>query len=184
MNTPHQPGPRLEQFALPEGLDAGPVHPFTAEELEAAWSEWSGYSPVFADVLLVLARTGLRWSEARAVTVGDTDPELIVVDKAASEGSALRRLPAGQIRLVPVAARVRPVVRQLMAGRDDDELLFTDSVGSQLNRGPVLRRLNWPETGRGRRLPDLRHTAAYLWLAEGVEPGAVRAWMGATLLAG
>lgn len=181
MSTPHQPGPRLEQFALPERLDtSSAAHPFTAEELEAAWTEWSGYSPVLADVMLVLGRTGLRWSEARAVTVGDADPELIKVDKAASEGSTLRRFPACQVRCVPVADRVRPVVRKLLAGRGADELLFTTSLGSQLNRSAVLRRLNWRETGHGRGLPDLRATAAFLWLCEGVEPVTVRTWLGAT----
>ena len=33
-------------------------------------------------------------------------------------------------------------------------------------------------TGRGRRLHDLRHTAACLWFARGVDPGTVQAWCG------
>ncbi|MFZ0530106.1 MAG: hypothetical protein WAL91_06170, partial [Propionicimonas sp.] len=63
-----------------------PVHPFSATELECAWAEWSGYSPILGDVMLVLARTGLRWSEARVVTVADADADRLRVDKAAGDG--------------------------------------------------------------------------------------------------
>jgi len=100
------------------------------------------------------------------------------VDKTAHEGGALRRLPATQVRQVPVAARIRPIVERLAAGRDAGELLLTTSLGAPLHRSAVLRRLHWPQTGRGRRLHDLRHTAAYLWLEEGVDPATVRAWLG------
>ena len=34
------------------------------------------------------------------------------------------------------------------------------------------------DTGSGRRIHDLRHTAACLWLARGVDLGTVQAWMG------
>jgi integrase len=36
----------------------------------------------------------------------------------------------------------------------------------------------WPTTGRGRRLYDLRHTAARVWLAAGVPASTVQAWLG------
>ena len=42
----------------------------------------------------------------------------------------------------------------------------------------ILRTLHWSEVSQGRRLHDLRHTAACLWLARGVDPGTVQAWMG------
>lgn len=154
------------------------VHPFTAEELEAAWVDWSGYSPGLADVMLVLARTGLRWGEARAITASDADPERIVVARSAREGSSARAYPSGRVRRVPVDARVRPILQRLLAGRDPNELLFATSLGEPLRRATVLRRLNWPETGHGRRLQDLRHTAASLWLAQGVAPADVRDWLG------
>ena len=38
--------------------------------------------------------------------------------------------------------------------------------------------MKWETTGHGRRIHDLRHTAACLWLARGVDPGTVQAWMG------
>lgn len=36
--------------------------------------------------------------------------------------------------------------------------------------------MRWEKIGR--RLHDLRHTAACLWLARGVDPGTVQAWCG------
>lgn len=159
-------------------VTAASVRPFSVEELEAAWGDWSGYSPGLADVMLVLARTGLRWSEARAVTAADADPERITVARSVCERRGPRGYPAHRVRRVPVDPRVRPIIQRLLAGRDADELLFATSLGEPLRRAPVLRRLNWAETGRGRRLQDLRHTAASVWLAEGAAPADIRDWLG------
>lgn len=171
---------RVEPAGAERSADVVPavVRPFSAEELEAAWVDWSAYSPVLADVMLVLARTGLRWGEARALTVGDADAELLTVDKSAGEDGRVRSFLPTRVREVPVAARIRPIVERLVAGRDDEELLLTTSLGEPLHRTAVLRRLDWPRTGRGRRLHDLRQTAAHLWLAEGADPADVRCWLG------
>jgi integrase-like protein len=40
------------------------------------------------------------------------------------------------------------------------------------------RTLGWSTLAEGRRIHDLRHTAACLWPARGVDPGTVQAWMG------
>lgn len=55
---------------------------------------------------------------------------------------------------------------------------MTTAGGARLHRSATLRTLRWFETSQGRRLHDLRHTAACLWLARGVDPGTVQAWMG------
>lgn len=167
----------------PAPVTSAVVCPFTAQELESAWEEWSEFSPVLADVMLILARTGLRWSEARALAVCDVVDDGLAVEKAASEGGRTRDLSGSQRRWVPLIPRIRPIVDRLVAGRDGDEFLLTTALGSQLHRTAVLRRLSWERTGRGRRLNDLRHTAARLWLEEGVEPAVVRDWMGPTRLA-
>lgn len=168
----------LAPQTVPTPSPAPLSRPFTAAELELAWAEWSGYSPVLADVLLTLARTGLHWSEAVAVTVADVGANALRIDKWTGGDGAPRPLPGSRVRQVPLAPRVLPIARRLVAGRDDDELLFTTSLGAPLRRGAVLRRLHWPLTGHGRNLRDLRDTAAQLWLADGVEPAVVREWLG------
>ena len=55
---------------------------------------------------------------------------------------------------------------------------MTTAGGARLHRSAILRTLHWSEASQGRRLHDLRHTAACLWLARGVDPGTVQAWMG------
>jgi integrase len=180
--TPGHRRPAAPTSVLPRPA-AVPANPFTATELDAAWSEWSSYSPVLADVLLVLARTGLRWNEARALTLADATDDALVVDKAAGEGGRTHALPPARAREVPLAGWVRPIVARLVAGGEPDDLLFTTGLGGQLRRGAVLRRLNWAQTGRGRSLDDLRHTAACLWLSEGFHPAMVRHWLGQTPLA-
>ena len=81
-------------------------------------------------------------------------------------------------RRVPLANRVLPLVLAMAEGRDPDDLLFTTEGGAQLHRTSVLRAVSWRTTSHGRRIHDLRHTAACLWLARGVDPGTVQAWMG------
>lgn len=159
------------------------IRPFGEDELESAWHEWRDHDEVLANVMLVLARTGVRWGEARVLGVADVHGTELIVDKTASEGVAPRALPPSQRRRVPVVPRLRGIVTQLAADRDPDDLLLTTSRGAQLHRSAVMRSLAWAETGRGRRLHDLRHTAAHLWLEAGVDPATVRHWMGPTRLA-
>lgn len=167
----------------PAHIDPAGVRPFEQAELEAAWRQWRDRDDVLADVMLVLARTGLRWGEARVLTVGDVVDDAIIVDKTASEGVAQRHLPPSQHRHVHIAPRVRGIVRTLANERGSADLLLTTSRGAQLHRSAVMRTLDWSRTGRGRRLHDLRHTAAHLWLTEGVDAATVRSWMGPTRLA-
>lgn len=57
--------------------------PFAEAELEAAYELWAEIDRRLADVLLVLGWTGVRWAEARALTVAD------VMDTG-PDGSAVR----------------------------------------------------------------------------------------------
>lgn len=155
--------------------------PFTEAELESAYLRWTRENARLADVLLVMGWTGLRWSEARAVTVGDVmevpTPGLLI-RRAAPEGVGTKSTKGRRSRRVPLADRVLPIVLDLAKDRKRNELLFTTDRGSQLHRTPVLRSVDWSKTSSGRRIHDLRHTAACLWLARGVDPGTVQAWMG------
>jgi integrase len=50
--------------------------------------------------------------------------------------------------------------------------------GHQLHATAFKRTLAWATVAEGRRIHDLRHTAACLWLARGVDVVTVQAWMG------
>ena len=157
------------------------MRPWTEDELEAAYQRWREEDPHLADVLLVLGWTGLRWAEARAVTVEDVvdvpTPGLLV-RRSQPEGVATKSTKGRRSRRVPVANRLLPVIRRMQASKDPGDLLLTTGGGARLHRSAVLRTVKWPTTGQGRRVHDLRHTAACLWLARGVDPGTVQAWMG------
>ena len=79
---------------------------------------------------------------------------------------------------VPLANRVLPIVQRLAEGKKATDLLLTTDSGATLHHGAVIRALQWEKIGQGRRLHDLRHTAACLWPARRVDVGAVKEWMG------
>src|SRR5699024_492672 len=136
--------------------------------LESAFGNWLAEDTQLAQVLLILGWTGLRWGEARAVQVGDLmevpTPGLLV-SRSAPEGVGTKATKGNRSRRVPLADRILPLVRQFAEGKASDALLLTTSRAARLHRTSVLRALNWERTGEGRRLHDLRHTAACLWLA-------------------
>ena len=155
--------------------------PFTEAELEVAHERWATMDQRLADVLLVLGWTGLRWAEARALMVADVmqvpTPGLMV-RRSAPEGVGTKSTKGRRSRRVPLANRVLPIIQRLSDGKEPGELLLTTSRGATLHRSAVVRSVKWETTGQGRRVHDLRHTAACLWLARGVDPGTVQAWMG------
>jgi integrase len=157
------------------------MRPWNEDELEVAHGRWQQEDARLAGVLLLLGWTGLRWAEARALRVDDVvevPTQGLLVRRSSPEGVGTKATKGRRSRRVPLANRVLPIVRELAEGKDPDDLLVTTSGGAQLHRTAVLRTLRWDSTGEGRRLHDLRHTAACLWLARGVDPGTVQAWMG------
>ena len=139
-------------------------------------------SPVYADLVRVLAHTGLRWGEARATLVRDCSevpmPMLSVV-RNQPEGVATAQTPkSGQSRRVPLPDNLLPAIRRFAEGKSPDELLFTRSGGGQLHRSMFDRQTNWATAGHGRTLHDLRHTAACEWILQGVPLTTVQPWLG------
>jgi integrase len=155
--------------------------PWTEDELNECHAAWAAEEPRLADIFLLLGWTGLRWAEVRALLVRDV-VELptpgLQVRRSTPEGHETKATKGRRSRRVPLADRVLPIVRELAAGKEPDALLVTTTAGATLHRTAVVRTLHWDHTGQGRRIHDLRHTAACLWLARGVDPGTVRAWMG------
>ncbi len=157
------------------------MYPFSEAELEELYARAVQRDQRLADIVLIAAWTGLRWSELRAIRVRDfieVPLPVMVVQRAEPEGVPVKGTKSGRSRRVPVADRVLPLVRSLAAGREADDRLFVTSSGHQLHASAFKRTLAWAGTAHGRRIHDLRHTAACLWLARGVDPATVQAWMG------
>jgi integrase len=158
------------------------MRPLPAHELEAVVRGVAEASEVYADLVLVLARTGIRWGEARAILVRDfvdvPIPALHVV-RNQPEGVAAATTPkSGRGRRVPLPDALVPVLQRFAAGKGQDDLLLTRPGGGQLHRSTFIRATGWTELGHGRTLHDLRHTAACDWILRGVPLTTVQAWLG------
>jgi integrase len=167
---------------VPKGRGVrGEIRPFAEDELESFHVAAAGRDQRLADVLLAAGWTGLRWSELREVRVRDfvrVPMPVLLISRAAPEGVAAKVTKSGKNRRVPVADRVLPILVACAEGKGPDDLLFTTKGGHQLHATAVKRAVGWSRVAPGRRIHDLRHTAACLWLAKGVDPVTVQAWLG------
>jgi integrase len=163
------------------------VHPFPLELLLGVVETQRGIGGRYADVTLVLALTGVRFGELRGLRVRDLVdvpyPGLVVkrsIPQSGRTGAVIERATtkSGRSRLVPLSDRVRPVVESWAEGREPDDLLFPAPEGGYLHAQNWRRAVRWSSTGLGRRPHDLRHTAASLWIAAGVDIKTVSAWLG------
>jgi integrase len=157
------------------------MYPFGEDDLERFWERACEKNRRLADLVLLAAWTGLRWSELRALRVRDfveVPMPMLIVQRAEPEGVATKGTKSGKTRRVPVADRVLPIVRELREGGEPDALLCVTETGHQLHATALKRTLGWTKIAEGRRIHDLRHTAACHWLARGVDPATVQAWMG------
>ncbi|MFP5252610.1 MAG: hypothetical protein ACLGH4_02305 [Actinomycetes bacterium] len=71
-----------------------------------------------------------------------------------------------------------PLALACAAGKGPSDLLFTTRSGHQLHASAVKRSVACSRSASGRRIHDLRHIAACLRLAKGVDPVNVQAWLG------
>lgn len=157
------------------------MYPFSEADLERLYLRATARNQRLADLVLIDAWTGLRWSELRAIRVRnfvEVPLPMLVIDRAEPEGVNVKTTKSDRSRRVPVADRVLPLVRACAAGRGPDERLFVTESGARLHASAFKRTLDWATVAEGRRIHDLRHTAACLWLARGVDVVTVQAWMG------
>jgi len=173
--VPRAKEPRTKMFPFSEA-ELERVHARAVEHLQA-----NKAPSRLADIVLVAAWTRLRWSELRALRVRDfveVPMPMLFVQRAEPEGTAVKSTKSGKARRVPVADRILPLVREMAGARAGDEHLFTTPTGHRLHASAFKRSLGWSTVAAGRRIHDLRHTAACLRLARGVDPVTVQAWMG------
>ena len=108
---------------------------------------------------------------------GDPTPAFCV-SRSQTEGGQVKITKGRSARRVPLADAVIDAVGRAAGGKSPDQLLVTSSAGGQLWRSVFQRTTQWETVAMGRRLHDLRHTAACLWLARGVDLRTVSAWLG------
>ena len=163
--VPKSPGTRTEMFPLPEA------------ELEEVYVDAVERDERLADLLLIDAWTGLRWSELRAIRVRDfieVPLPVLVVQRAAPEGVRVKARSRGNSHQVPVADHILQLIKTLTIKQNTKNILYVTRhqlVGIQAD-ARMAEGCPW------RRIHDLRHSAACLWLARGVDPVTVQAWMG------
>lgn len=158
------------------------VYPFSVDELRALVVELSRRSPEQAQVALVLGLTGLRWGELCALRVRDVSvmPRAAFhVSRSAPDGQEVRnRTKGGRSRSVPLPDELVPIIDAWSIGKNPDDLLFSSPEGHRLNNSNWRRIVGWPEACAGRRVQDLRHTAATFWLQSGIDVKTVQQWLG------
>lgn len=155
--TPHEWG-LLEQ-ALPEG--------------------------VYRDLAAFLIGSGLRWGEGTALTVGAVDvladpPRIHVRQAWKSDGKAGFVLgspkSARSRRTLPIAAWVRDLLIPHVAGKADDDFVFTTPRGTTIRAtnywsrvwGPAVEKAQAKGLTKQPRIHDLRHTFVSWALAGGM----------------
>lgn len=175
----------VSETRVPSGMGTEAKHevyPFTFQELREVTAELSVRSPDQAEIALVLGLTGLRWGELVALRVRDVASVPIPalrVSRSAPDGHAVRTsTKGGRARTVPLTAELVPIFARRSTGQHPDDLVFTSEEGHRLNGSNWRRAVDWPAYGRGRRIHDLRHTAATFWLTNGIDPKTVQTWLG------
>jgi integrase len=147
------------------------------------------------DLGSLLVGTGLRWGEATALAVGAVDPlaapPLLHVGRAwqdDGEGGWQLGTPKSRRsrRTVTYGAAVLEALIPHLAGRDDDEFVFTTQRGRPLRPSnfyhriwlPALDRANAAGMPKRPRIHDLRHTHVSWLIAAGTPVAAISRRLG------
>ncbi len=159
------------------------MRPLTEAELVGAVATIAGDGkPTWADVVDVAGWLGPRWGELRALIVDDLELDGALpglrVRRSHSEGGQIKATKSYETRRVPVPDALVHVLRRFAEGKQSGDLLITGPEGGQLWRTDLIRGCAFTDVSGGRRLHDLRHTAACIWLARGVPLGIVQSWLG------
>lgn len=160
------------------------IFPFTKAKLDAVHADLLTHAAnrESADIVRVLGLTGMRWGELAALRVRDVQelprPALRVV-RSKPDGAPVRNITkGGKPRTVPLVAEAAAIILPLVKGKRPDDLVFPSTSGTFRAGNNWKRDVHWKDYGRGRRVHDLRHTAATIWLQNGVDLKTVQTWLG------
>ncbi|MGB8380436.1 MAG: site-specific integrase [Dermatophilaceae bacterium] len=141
----------------------------------------------YRTLILLLAYTGLRWGEARALRRRHLDPDtglLQIVDNIPT-GYTTKDTDSpksNRARVVPLPGFLRNEIEALANGLDEGDLLVANTAGTLLNASNFRRNVFDPAVQRLGLTPltphDLRHTAASLAISAGASVVAVQTMLG------
>jgi len=159
------------------------IWPFTLAELRKAHTDLQTLtSKSNADILLVLGLTGIRWGELSALRVRDVQQlpyPALRVSRSKPDGQPVRTVTkGGSARTVPLPSEVWDIVQPLLDAGKPDAPLFPSATGSNRSGRNWTRDSHYSKVSGGRRVHDLRHTAATLWLQNGVDLKTAQTWLG------
>jgi integrase len=179
------PSNPVKAVKKPRATRSTDARPITPEKVEAIRAELKGANAVFVSVL---AYGGLRPGEARGLTWGDIGDRTIRVRGAVDPDGVDKATKTTKSRSVRLLA---PLAEDLVAWRtasgnpSDAALIFPRSDGRawtetdyrNFARRPFRKAASAAGVDIGSPY-DLRHSAASLWLHEGINAVQVAAWMG------
>jgi len=158
------------------------VETFTDAQLEQSLAAQHEVHARLASVTEFFSLTGLRWSELRALRVGDVHSApmpALRIWHAQSDGYAEAGTKTSNVRLVPLTDRAQEIAAALATNRHPDEYLALSATGKQLQGSGFRWAVKWSETvPPGRTINDLRHYAASAWLRAGIPVHQVARWLG------
>lgn len=176
----------VRESVVPRGTqiaEAHEIYPFTLDELRAVHADAHALieDKGAAEMILVLGLSGLRWGEIAALRVRDVQTvpfPALRASRSRPDGQHIRSVTkGGKPRTVPLLEDAWCIVQPL-TGRGPDDILFANTSGGMRLLSNWRRATVWPRYGRGRRVHDLRHTAATIWLQTGVDIKTVQNWLG------
>jgi integrase len=173
--------PIVQDAPVSPGVRRPGAFPFEAGELLEVVAEQRCAAPGLSDPSdgsLFMGITGLRWGEFAALTdksvlVSEDGGLSVVVSQVIvfeRGGGAAHLKQYGKShaaqRTVPIPEVLRDIVMMRM---QNPGFLFAAPGGGPQNVSNFRRSVRWQETARGRRVHDLRHTAASLLIADGCD---------------
>ncbi|HVV77348.1 MAG TPA: site-specific integrase [Mycobacteriales bacterium] len=161
------------------------LRPLSDDELADVVGNIAARSRVLAPIVYVLARTGLRWSEARALVVGDAllenDPPLLLVQRAHVEGDSVKSTKSYRPRRMPLTPEVVKILGGFAYDKQPSDLLLTTphhAGRSCTAPGSCARRTGQPTPEGGHRTISDTPTPSEWLLTNGVPIHTVKAYLG------
>jgi len=169
------------KLAKGNGKKAREIAPFSEKERDDLISLIRATKPQHADVIEILALTGVRWGELCSLRVFDLQEKpypAIMVRESESDGYNPADPKSGKTRRVPLDDRAAEILRARAQSKNRNDRLFENARGNKLLAAGMTRSLGWSSIAPGKRVYDLRHTAATIWLQSGIDIATVAAWLG------